>query len=79
MNTKLEYAVLEWLWDTGSIRVNLPGNKEELSEGTYAEIVATLSKLGKEGWEVCSCVAGSNWLFWTLKRAFVGNSSPEDR
>jgi hypothetical protein len=75
---KLEYAIMEWLWDVGSLRVNLPGNKEELSTGMYAEVVVLLSKLGKDGWEVCSCVSGSNWLFWTLKRNSTGGPS-EDR
>ncbi len=79
MNSKLEYATLEWLWDVGSLRVNLPGNLEELSNGMYPEVVAVLTKLGKEGWEVCACVSNANWLFWTLKRVVSGNASPEDR
>ena len=79
MNPKLEYATLEWLWDAKSLRINLPGNKEELSEGTYGEVVILLTKLGREGWDVCACVSGGNWLFWTLKRNVVGSESPGDR
>ena len=75
---KLEYATMEWLWDIGSLRVNFPDNKEELAKGMYPEVVNLLGKLGKDNWEVCACVAGSNWLFWTLKRPFTGNSSPQD-
>ena len=79
MNPRLEYATLEWLWDKDSIRVNLPANKEEISQGTYAEVVNTLTKLGKEEWEVCACTSGGNWLFWTLKRTVSGGSGTDDR
>jgi hypothetical protein len=67
-----EYAVVEWLWDVNSLRVNLPGGAEERLAGSYAEVVATLTRLGGEGWEVASCVAAGNWLFWTLKRHAAG-------
>jgi hypothetical protein len=63
-----EYATLEWLWDSNSIRVNLPGGEEKMSSGSYKEVVDTLTELGKSNWEVASCVSGGNWLFWTLKR-----------
>ncbi len=79
MSQKLEYATLEWLWDKDSIRINLPGNKEELHTGTYAEVVNSLTKLGKEQWEVCTCTSGGNWLFWTLKRTVSGRSDSDDR
>ena len=63
-----EYGTLEWLWDVGSIRVNLPGGRETASKGSYKEIVETLTSLGAEGWDAANCVAASNWLFWTLRR-----------
>ena len=66
---KWEYATMEWLWDTHAIRTNLPGGQEATSEGTYPEVVETLGQLGRDGWEIASCVACANWLFWTLKRA----------
>ena len=59
---------MEWLWDVGAIRINTPAGQEECN-GTYPEVVAQLSKLGSQGWEVCACVAAANWLFWTLKRS----------
>lgn len=79
MNQRLEYATLEWLWNAESIRINYPGNKEELSTGSYAEVVNTLTKMGKEEWEVCSCTSGGNWLFWTLKRSISAGSEVDDR
>lgn len=68
MNQKLEYATMEWLWDTGSIRVNLPHNIESKYEGFYPEVANTLTELGQDGWEVTTCTSAGNWLFWTLKR-----------
>jgi hypothetical protein len=65
---RLEYAIVEWLWDNNSIRVNTPDGEEKRSEGTYIEVVSTLTELGKDGWDVASCVANGNWIFWTLKR-----------
>jgi hypothetical protein len=65
---RLEYAILEWLWTSNSLRVNTPDGEEKRSTGSYAEVVSTLTELGKEGWEVAGCVAGGDWLFWTLKR-----------
>ncbi len=69
MNQKWEYASVEWLWDTGSIRCDLPDGQTLKAEGTYPEVVQTLTSLGHERWEVATCVSGGNWLFWTLKRA----------
>jgi diadenosine tetraphosphate (Ap4A) HIT family hydrolase len=63
-----QYCTVEWLWDEKSIRVNMPDGIENHHSGTYAEVVATLTRLGSTGWEVSSCVAAGNWLFWTLKR-----------
>lgn len=68
MSQKYEYATMEWLWDSGAIRVNLPGT-EKSGKGMYPEIVNMLGQLGSEGWDVCACVSGGNWLFWTLKRS----------
>ncbi len=69
-----EYAVVEWLWDVNGLRVNLPDGSEEKLTGSYAEVVSTLTSLGREGWEVAGCVAAGNWLFWTLKRQAVGRN-----
>jgi hypothetical protein len=69
-----EYAVVEWLWDVNSLRVNLPGGAEEKLNGSYVEVVSTLTSLGREGWEVVGCVAAGNWLFWTLKRQAAGRN-----
>ncbi|HEU5370095.1 MAG TPA: hypothetical protein VFU69_16610 [Ktedonobacterales bacterium] len=63
-----QYCTVEWLWDVKSIRVNMPDDIENLHPGSYAEVVATLTRLGSVGWEVVTCVAAGNWLFWTLKR-----------
>jgi hypothetical protein len=46
----------------------MPDDVENLHPGSYAEVVATLTRLGSVGWEVATCVAAGNWLFWTLKR-----------
>lgn len=63
-----EYATLEWLWDVGFLRCNLPDGREVRESGSYAEVVDMLNRLGDEGWEVTTCAAGGNWLFWTLRR-----------
>ncbi|MBZ0135859.1 MAG: hypothetical protein K8I27_05760 [Planctomycetes bacterium] len=65
---RLEYATMEWLWDSGAIRADLPGGETLNSQGTYAAVVEMLSRLGKDHWEVATCVASANWLFWTLQR-----------
>lgn len=66
-----EHGSVEWLWMEGGIRINLPGEEEYRQEGSYQEVVELLSKMGRHGWEVVTCVAGSNWLYWTLKRPFM--------
>lgn len=71
----LEYAIIEWLWEDHSIRVNFPGNEEKLYQGSYNEVVEVLNRLGKDGWEVASCVAGGDWILWTLKRTGATGSS----
>ena len=68
-NQPLEFASIEWLWDSGNIRCNLPSGEELTSNGTYDAVVATLTEMGADGWDVASCVANSNWIFWTMKRA----------
>jgi hypothetical protein len=65
---RYEYATMEWLWDVGALRADLPGGKTETAKGEYPAVVAMLGTLGRDGWEVVSCVATANWLFWTLKR-----------
>jgi len=63
-----EYASVEWIWDQGGIRVNLPDGTESTDPGSYAEVVETLTQLGRQGWAVAACVAMGNWLYWTLQR-----------
>lgn len=65
---RFEYATLEWLWDVGALRADLPGGRTEGGKGEYPAVVAMLSKLGSDGWEVVTCATSANWLFWTLKR-----------
>lgn len=65
---RFEYAVVEWLWDTGGIRADLPSGETRTGQGEYAAVVKMLTELGRDGWEVASCVTSANWLFWTLKR-----------
>lgn len=67
-----EYGILEWLWDLSRIRLNLPGERETQSKGSYAEVVTLLTSLGADGWSVAACVANSNWVLWTLKRESTG-------
>jgi hypothetical protein len=64
-NESFEYATVEWLWDTGHLRVNRPGGQEDQQDGSYAELVELLTSLGGEGWQVAS---RANWIFWTLQR-----------
>ncbi len=66
--SKFEYAVVEWLWDSGNLRADLPGGETRSGKGSYPAVVEMLTALGREDWEVVSCVANANWLFWTLKR-----------
>jgi hypothetical protein len=65
---RFEYATLEWLWDVNALRADLPGGKTLTAKGAYPAVVQMLTDLGREGWEVATCVAAANWLFWTLKR-----------
>lgn len=66
--TSIMYATMEWLWDSSHIRINLPDGSEIKTQGSYPEVVAELTRLGSMGWEVCTCVSGGNWLYWTLKK-----------
>ncbi len=68
MSSRWEYATLEWIWDHDSLRCTLPDGQEWRERGSYAEVVAMLNRLGDEGWEVSTCAASGNWLFWTLRR-----------
>jgi hypothetical protein len=68
MAKNFEYASLEWLWDSSGFRLNLPGNNEKSSAGSYNELVSLMNELGREGWEIATCASGGNWLFWTFKR-----------
>lgn len=65
---RFDYATVEWLWDVGALRADLPGGKTLTGKGEYPAVVDLLGKPGNEGWEVATCVSSSNWLFWTLKR-----------
>lgn len=66
---RFEYATVEWLWDSGGIRADLPGGETKNAQGEYAAVVKMLSELGRDGWEVTTCATSANWLFWTLKRS----------
>jgi hypothetical protein len=66
--TRWEYASMEWVWQDGTIRLNLPGQPEQHLEGSYAEVVETLCRLGRDCWEVATTVAVSDWIYWTLRR-----------
>ncbi len=68
----IEIAMIEWMWEENSIRVNLPGNEEKLYEGSYNEVVEVMNRLAKDGWEVTTGVSGVNWILWTVKRT-IGN------
>ncbi|MEU6741436.1 hypothetical protein [Streptosporangium sandarakinum] len=68
MMFRYEFGVVEWLWDLEAIRVNMPGSDERKFSGGYDEVVAVLSELGGQGWDVATCAANGNWLFWTLRR-----------
>ena len=52
----------------GTVHYLLPDGTHEKLKGSYAEVVALLTKLGYEGWEVATSVATGNWILWTLKR-----------
>ena len=47
--TRFEYATVEWLWDAGQLRADLPGGKNFAAQGEYAAVVDLLGKLGKDG------------------------------
>lgn len=59
---------MEWLWDRNQLTIHLPHQDPRVVHGSYVEVVRELTSLGHEGWDVASCVAAGNWLFWTLKR-----------
>jgi hypothetical protein len=65
---KWEYGILEWVWDSSLMRLNLPDEQETQSKGSYTEVVTLLTTLGANGWNVATCVASSNWVLWTIKR-----------
>lgn len=73
---KIEYAMMEWLWEDSSIRVNLPNNEEKLYQGSYMEVVEVFNRLGKDGWETITCTSGSNWILWTLKKVSSPQQAP---
>jgi hypothetical protein len=66
---RFEYATVEWLWDSGNLRVDLPGGETKTAKGTYPAVVEILTSLGRDEWEVVTCATQANWLFWTLKRS----------
>ncbi|MCZ7605768.1 MAG: hypothetical protein M5U25_06745 [Planctomycetota bacterium] len=65
---RFEYATVEWLWDQGALRADLPGGETKSARGEYGAVVQLLTELGRDGWEVATCATSANWLFWTLKR-----------
>jgi hypothetical protein len=68
MMERREYCTVEWLWMAKRIRIDQPGGVERTERGSYAEVVATLTDLGQQGWRVATCASGFLWLFWTLER-----------
>jgi len=71
MQKRWENATLEWLWDSGTFRCDLPNGDGFKRNGSYEEVVKILNELGEQGWEVAACVSNANWLFWTLKREIL--------
>ena len=67
-NDTYEYAIIEWLWDVGSIELILPNGENQKMQGAYPEIISLLNDLGKNGWDIATSVASNNWIVWTLKR-----------
>lgn len=65
---KFEYATVEWLWDSGDLKINFGNFIEEKETGSYSELVNLLNRLGEVGWEVVSSATNANWVYWTLKR-----------
>ncbi len=65
---RFEYATVEWLWDSGNLKINYGNRIEETEQGSYNELLNLLNRKGREGWEVVSSSASANWIFWTLKR-----------
>lgn len=65
---KWTYCAVEWIWNENHIRVTMPSGQETAYQGSYVQVVQILATLGGDGWEVVSCAAAGNWLFWTLKR-----------
>jgi hypothetical protein len=63
-----QYATIEWVWNQESFRINMPDGEEVKQYGTYNELVDLLNQMGQQGWEVATCAAAGNWLFWTLKK-----------
>lgn len=66
--SRWEYATLEWIWDHDSLRCTLPDGSELQERGSYVQVVALLSRLGGDGWEVAASTSSGNWIFWTLQR-----------
>ena len=52
----------------GAFQALVTAGKTLTGKGEYPAVVDMLGKLGKDGWEVVTCVSSANWLFWTLKR-----------
>jgi hypothetical protein len=69
MTDKFEYCTINWIWSDSDIRAILPDGDEISQQGGHKEITQLLNNLGLNGWNVVSCVAVSNWIYWTLKRS----------
>ena len=61
------YASVEWVWQGQTIRINIPHHQESHRQGSYQEVVEVLTELGMQGWEVVTCVAEADWIYWTLR------------
>ena len=43
---RYEYATMEWLWDVGALRADLPGGKTETAKGEYPAVSRCLARWG---------------------------------
>jgi hypothetical protein len=65
---RYEHALVEWIWDGGTLRTVMPSGEERTSQGMYSEVVSALRVLGSQGFHVVGCTGYGNWIMWTLER-----------
>lgn len=74
-----EYCAVEWMWSENGIRIIFPDGRDTFHQGSYVEVIKTLTQLGLDGWEVATCAGVANWLLWTLKRYIQKPSNQQVR